>query len=62
LPLTFLPPPTSGGIYWAFQLLSEKSVEKEQKQFRALLVSKGFFESGIQRNARKIHFFEFFSP
>jgi hypothetical protein len=30
------------------QLFCEKGVEEEQKEFRSLLVSKGFFESGIQ--------------
>ena len=36
-----------------FQLLGKKSIEQEQKQFRASLVSKCFFESGIQSERSK---------
>jgi len=37
----------------AFQLLGEECIEKEQKEFRALLVGKCFFESRIQSERSK---------
>ena len=42
----------------AFQLFGEESVEKKQKQFCALLVSKGLFEGEIQSERSKLRFSE----
>jgi hypothetical protein len=39
------------------QLLSKKCVEQEHKRFRALLVSKGFFESEVQSKRSELRMF-----
>jgi hypothetical protein len=43
-----------------FENSIEKSIEKEQKEFRALLISKGFFESEIQSKRGKLWASKFF--
>jgi hypothetical protein len=41
----------------AFQLLGENGVQKEQKEFRASLVGKGFFKSEIQSERSELRKF-----
>jgi hypothetical protein len=41
-----------------FENSFKEGIEKEQKEFRALLVSKGFFESEVQSERSKLRVFK----